>query len=180
MASDNGIVLMLHMFGYFVSSSCCCFFSVRSSTSSSQSIPKWLRCSLMLHLYWFWSFGQAQAQPQVSIFVAQTKWMCSIHCFSPYTFCVCVCFFFFIAFWMKRTKRKKKKIECAHGLLIITHSVVSLFKSNAVCRLVDRSVGIPDILFFIYPYTYRYAFYHDVNWAWLFGCIVHLHAASSK
>lgn len=180
MASDNGIVLMLHMFGYFVSSSCCCFFSVRSSTSSSQSIPKWLRCSLMLHLYWFWSFGQAQAQPQVSIFVAQTKWMCSIHCFSPYTFCVSVCFFFLHRILNETNKTKEKKIECAHGLLIITHSVVSLFKSNAVCRLVDRSVGIPDILFFIYPYTYRYAFYHDVNWAWLFGCNVHLHAASSK
>lgn len=139
MASDNGIVLMLHMFGYFVSSSCCCFFSVRSSTSSSQSIPKWLRCSLMLHLYWFWSFGQAQAQPQVSIFVAQTKWMCSIHCFSPYTFCVSVCFFFSSSHfeWNEQNERKKKSnVRTAYWLLHIL-----LFLCSSRMLFVGWSIG---------------------------------------
>lgn len=144
MASDNGIVLMLHIFDYFVSSSCFFPYAVhlRAKVFRNDYVVAW--CFIYIGF-------EALAKPKHNHkyqFSLHKQSECVRYIASVRTQFLCMCVFFFLHRILNETnKTKEKKIECAHGLLIITHSVVSLFKSNAVCRLVDRSA---------YPIYYFY------------------------
>lgn len=139
MASDNGIVLMLHMFGYFVSSSCfCCFFFLYAAVHLRAKV---FRNDYVVAWCFIYIGFEALAKPKHNHkyqFSLHKQSECVRYIASVHTHFVCVCFFFFIAFWMKRTKRKKKKsnVRTAYWLLHIL-----LFLCSSRMLFVGWSIG---------------------------------------
>lgn len=137
MASDNGIVLMLHMFGYFVSSSC--FFllyavHLRAKVFRNDYVVAW--CFIYIgfealakpkhnHKYQFSLHKQSEC----------VRYIASVH---THFVCVSVCFFSSSHFeWNEQNERKKKSnVRTAYWLLHIL-----LFLCSSRMLFVGWSIG---------------------------------------